>query len=103
LRFVPALPRRQHVAIRSRFTMHPEHVHSTTDRSIYHVGVLLDVTNNCRPVREPLGLSSLVRIARQLERPIRKLEVQRVPSLGMPSLGHSRALEHHVLLTFTRK
>ena len=61
--------------------------------------VLLDDAQDLGPVGEAVGLVARVRVSRQLERPVRELEAQRVPPLRPPASSHLSPFEHDVLQT----
>src|SRR5262245_46747629 len=67
------------------------------DGGVDSLRVVLDVSHHRRAIGEAVGIRSIVRPAWQLDGPVGKLEHQRVPALGAPSIGYRCALKNYVL------
>jgi hypothetical protein len=66
-------------------------------RSSHIRGVVRHYAQNLAVVCEPLGVVPLISVARQLERPVRELEAQGIPSFATPAFPDSVAFQNDML------
>jgi hypothetical protein len=58
--------------------------------------------NHAITLAEAVGVASRVDVTRKPHHPVGKLEVQRIPTLAAPALGHAGAFEDDVLAAALR-
>ena len=79
------------------FLLQRNDFNSAAHRSLDKSRVLFNETHDFTSRRKGFRVVALVLIARQLDRPIGKLETERIPSFAAPTFAHAGSFEYDVL------
>jgi hypothetical protein len=66
---------------------------------LYVIGVFLNESNDLPARDKAVGIVSLIFVAGQLDGPVGKLKMERVPAFTDPALTHSSPLDNHMFDT----
>ena len=95
--FNRAVVGREKIAAGTLCSLQRSDFHSAARRSFDERRVVFDETHDFPTRRESLWIGALVFVAGQFDRPVGKLEAERIPPLAAPTLTYSRSFEDHML------